>query len=317
MARVIAALEGYDCRPRPTTKGYQARCPAHDDRVASLSVSEGRDGKVLVKCFAGCEVAAVLEALGLTFRDLFTQPSRGRSWRKRKSHSVSVMVNGNTPGKTPATVQPQGCTLAQYAEAKKLPVAYLQTLGLRDSRYQGQQAVRIPYLDATGVEAAVRFRLSMDKAEGHDTRFRWKSGTKLCPYGLWRLADARTQEHVVLLEGESDSQAAWFHGVPALGIPDASIWKEEWATHLDGIPLIHVIVEPDRGGEARRRWLANSSIRDRVRLVSLGTVKDVSELHVLNPDGFGEAWKAALDASVPWSDHVRGEQSSKMGEAWK
>jgi hypothetical protein len=50
---------------------WQARCPAHDDRGPSLSVRELDDGRVLVHCFAGCEVHAVLSAVGLTFDDLF------------------------------------------------------------------------------------------------------------------------------------------------------------------------------------------------------------------------------------------------------
>jgi hypothetical protein len=35
-------------------KGYMAKCPAHADRRASLSISEGRDGRVLLHCHAGC-----------------------------------------------------------------------------------------------------------------------------------------------------------------------------------------------------------------------------------------------------------------------
>jgi hypothetical protein len=50
--------------------GVKARCPAHDDKVASLSVSEGEDGKLLVFCHASCDVADVVEALGLTIRDI-------------------------------------------------------------------------------------------------------------------------------------------------------------------------------------------------------------------------------------------------------
>lgn len=38
------------------------RCPAHDDRVASLSVRIG-ERTLLFKCFAGCETSAVLAAL--------------------------------------------------------------------------------------------------------------------------------------------------------------------------------------------------------------------------------------------------------------
>lgn len=50
---------------------WVARCPAHLDRSPSLSIAEGNDGRVLVKCFAGCPTQAVLEALNLGWRDLF------------------------------------------------------------------------------------------------------------------------------------------------------------------------------------------------------------------------------------------------------
>jgi hypothetical protein len=51
---------------------YVARCPAHNDRSPSLTVTE-RDGKVLFHCFAGCEPADVLAAIGLTFSDLYPE----------------------------------------------------------------------------------------------------------------------------------------------------------------------------------------------------------------------------------------------------
>jgi hypothetical protein len=50
---------------------YQARCPAHDDKGPSLSIRELDDGRVLVHCFAGCDVHSVLSAAGLVFDDLF------------------------------------------------------------------------------------------------------------------------------------------------------------------------------------------------------------------------------------------------------
>lgn len=52
-------------------KDWMARCPAHEDSTPSLSISEGREGRVLVKCHAGCSAAAILGALGKTERDLF------------------------------------------------------------------------------------------------------------------------------------------------------------------------------------------------------------------------------------------------------
>src|SRR5229473_1550446 len=53
---------------RRKLSGWIARCPAHDDRNPSLSLNEAPDGKILVKCHAGCDQAAVvaaLKALGL------------------------------------------------------------------------------------------------------------------------------------------------------------------------------------------------------------------------------------------------------------
>ena len=52
-------------RLRRSGTGYLARCPAHDDRKASLSVRESEDCAILVKCFAGCtfeEIRAVYDA---------------------------------------------------------------------------------------------------------------------------------------------------------------------------------------------------------------------------------------------------------------
>jgi hypothetical protein len=54
--------------------GHSARCPGHPDRVRSLTVSAGTDGRVLVWCFAGCGMEAIVAALGLTARDLFPTP---------------------------------------------------------------------------------------------------------------------------------------------------------------------------------------------------------------------------------------------------
>lgn len=50
---------------------WTARCPAHDDRGPSLSIRETDDGRVLVHCFAGCDVHSVLAAVGMDITDLF------------------------------------------------------------------------------------------------------------------------------------------------------------------------------------------------------------------------------------------------------
>jgi hypothetical protein len=56
------------------TRKWQARCPAHKDRSPSLSIAEGNDGRVLIRCWAGCDTEAVLKAAGLRMGDLFAGP---------------------------------------------------------------------------------------------------------------------------------------------------------------------------------------------------------------------------------------------------
>lgn len=49
-----------------------ACCPAHEDNRQSLSIRDGADGRVLLKCHAGCDLSAILAALNLNVSDLFT-----------------------------------------------------------------------------------------------------------------------------------------------------------------------------------------------------------------------------------------------------
>src|SRR5829696_108316 len=48
---------------RKAGAAWMARCPAHDDRAPSLSIADARDGKVLVRCHAGCDQQDVIAAL--------------------------------------------------------------------------------------------------------------------------------------------------------------------------------------------------------------------------------------------------------------
>ena len=67
LARVLERLPS----AQRSGSGWMARCPAHEDRRPSLSISGGDDGRVLLKCYANCDVNAITAALGLELRDLF------------------------------------------------------------------------------------------------------------------------------------------------------------------------------------------------------------------------------------------------------
>jgi hypothetical protein len=46
-----------------TSGWHDFRCPAHDDKTASCGVKDESDGKIAVKCHAGCERYAILDAI--------------------------------------------------------------------------------------------------------------------------------------------------------------------------------------------------------------------------------------------------------------
>jgi hypothetical protein len=136
---------------------------------------------------------------------------------------------------------------------------------LHDVLQAGAPAVRISYFGPGGELLATRFRIALT-----GDRLRWKAGSKPQLYGLNHLDEARQAGEVVIVEGESDVHTFWHHGIAALGVPGAANWREERdAKHLDRIDKIYVVIEPDHGGETMKKWIAQSAIRHRVRLVTL------------------------------------------------
>src|SRR5215210_339063 len=80
IGRVLGALE---VSGGPNGRGeYLAFCPAHDDKnTPNLRVREADDGRVLLRCFAGCSQDRVLFALmerGIARTDLFARNEQGR-----------------------------------------------------------------------------------------------------------------------------------------------------------------------------------------------------------------------------------------------
>ncbi|MCP5525371.1 MAG: AAA family ATPase [Verrucomicrobiales bacterium] len=71
----ILAAHGFKAKAHGASQ-WEARCPAHEDRRASLSIGEGSDGKVIMHCHAGCTAEAVCGAVGVKVADLFPQEKR-------------------------------------------------------------------------------------------------------------------------------------------------------------------------------------------------------------------------------------------------
>jgi 5S rRNA maturation endonuclease (ribonuclease M5) len=75
----VELREGRGARVNRVQGGCMVTCPAHEDRTPSLSVTEGRDGQVVLHCHAGCATSDVLAADGKDWSDLF--PDGGSNGR--------------------------------------------------------------------------------------------------------------------------------------------------------------------------------------------------------------------------------------------
>lgn len=76
MKPINIVLEKIPGPKRKNGKNTICHCPAHEDRKASLSVSEASDGKVLLYCFSGCTTTDIVSSIGLKMRDLFPRGGR-------------------------------------------------------------------------------------------------------------------------------------------------------------------------------------------------------------------------------------------------
>ncbi|MBB6174203.1 hypothetical protein HNR23_004263 [Nocardiopsis mwathae] len=86
---------------------FQAQCPHHDDHNPSLSVAwkDGRGDdvpRVVLHCFAGCDTADVVTALGMRMGDLFAEDAQSSSkcdhrglWRSQRPRAIYPYVDGD------------------------------------------------------------------------------------------------------------------------------------------------------------------------------------------------------------------------------
>ena len=65
---ILSRLE----KVRRTGRGnWLACCPAHEDRSPSMTIHQADDGRILVKCFAGCSFEDIAGAVGMGWEPWF------------------------------------------------------------------------------------------------------------------------------------------------------------------------------------------------------------------------------------------------------
>ncbi|MFO0795921.1 MAG: DUF3987 domain-containing protein [Gemmataceae bacterium] len=292
----------------PSGKGWAAKCPAHKDRRASLSVAEGDDGRALVRCHAGCTAEAVTAAVGLSLRDLMPEPTVRRVNR-------SVKPRPSRPAK------PAGRAYATAEEA----------LGALESQL-GPHTALWNYHDVSG--KLVGFVARWDRTDG-GKEIRpgalhadgWRVSAMPEPRPLYRLPELAAATRVVVVEGEKAAEAARSLGLTATTCAGGSLasGKADW------MPLagkdVWLLPDNDAPGrnyaEAVANTLAGLAPPAVVRVVELPSLPDKGDIVEWIEEAHGdaaepEAMRGELEALAlavpPW--RVAGPTAGATSAGW-
>lgn len=192
---------------------YSARCPAHEDRTASLSVSTGADGKILMKCHAGCEVRDIVAALGMEEKDLFPPTS-----------AAVDFVRASPAAPAPPSGQWQEVAHYDYTDKQG---GFL----FRKIRWQTPQGKSFTWK--------------------HQEGGAWVKGRGKHPPVLYNLKAVAGADEVYLVEGEKDVETLRALGLVATSPPDgaSSKWLEQYTRALEG-KSVYIIQDNDEPGKA-------------------------------------------------------------------
>ncbi len=220
----------------------KARCPAHDDHDPSLSISDGSNGKLLVKCHTGCAQAAVVDEL--KGRGLWPE---GQPVPRLRVHHGGRSENGTNP---------------HYAVPER-PAA-------------PQEVAAYTYTDETGTALFQSIRFApkdfRQRQPAGDGTWKWNlDGVRLVPYRLPELLKAPASHPVYVVEGEKDVERLADIGFVATTNPmGAGKWRPEYAAYLRGRDVV-ILPDNDAVGEEHAQAVA-ATLR--------GTAASVRILHL-------------------------------------
>lgn len=274
---------------KPSGNGWIACCPAHEDRSPSLSITEGDDGRALIKCHAKCTTAAICAALGMSMSDLFAD-SRGKKSGKSQSQSAPM---------------PKG---ERFATLKSAVAKWEGRLGPVSHQWE--------YHNANGeiVGAVLRWNLPDGEKEIRPvSRYGalWVACGMPDPRPLYRLTDLPNATRVYVCEGEKATDAIRALGLVATTSPHGaqSPRKADW-TPLAGKEII-ILPDHDSAGADYAGKVASIL----ARLTPAPVVKLV-ELPDL-PEG-GDAVEFAAARAAASADDLRRtvEDLADAAEVW-
>jgi hypothetical protein len=242
IALVLGKLDGV----RQHGGYWMARCPAHEDGKASLSVARGTDQPVVVKCHAGCDSIDVLDAIGLTAADV-SKPREERDSGEWTPFGDAIAVYDYT--------DEHGKLLYQVCRTldKQFPQRRPDSTKKSGWRWSLGDCRRVPYR-LPRVLAAVREGRTVYITEGEkDVHSVERAGATATTApggaGKWR-----------------DDYDPWFDGADVVIIADRDEPGRKHAadvlSHLHGIAKRVIIAEPAEGKDASDHLAAGRSLAE-------------------------------------------------------
>lgn len=249
----------------------QARCPCHDDRQASLTITKGRKS-ALVHCHAGCSFEDIIQKVGLKKKDLyFEERPPGSSWRAYVESREDRQIE------------------AVYDYVDYQTGNYLYT----KLRLAGKKMLY-------GILKDGRFRYGLD---GHSRK---ELKGIYAPNGLEGLNKAIAESRQIFIpEGEKDANTLATRGYTAMTAGGVNDWQPEFAEPLRGAEVVILADNDTPGKQLASRVLADlQGIAKSVRIViptpdiPKGDVSDYFETGHSNED-FDQLIKSSgIDTTV-------------------
>lgn len=283
MDRVLGALAARGIATHKGGQGWLSHCPAHEDKTPSLSISEGHDGRALLKCFAGCTAESIVAALGLAMTDLFSDPPK----------AARFTGQGSTAQAEPKH-SPTAQTFAEFCATRKLDLARLASRWqVKETNIHGRACLQYPTA------------LKVDRLkflDGQKPKYLWAQAGKGKSH-WYGMGAARKHGGPVLyiVNGEPSVWACDLEGVSAVCLcgegvtPGASLIQELKTSGFERFAIVYDLDDAGRKGaratvEALRK--AELDARALELPASLGPHGDVDDLHRRE----GAGLKAALEA---------------------
>ena len=230
----------------PDRKGeYLCRCPAHDDRTASLCVGTGDDGRILVKCQAGCDTRDVIRAMGLKMADLYAEGSR-KDGAPRAAKAAKPTAPEPPPERKEARAKPLGKLVKVYPYTDEHGVVLFEVC-----RFESPEG------------KTFRQRHSDPGNPAAKQGYVWNiTGVRNVVYRLPEVLEAiRAGRTVYVVEGEKDADTLAAAGFAATTNPGgasksgASKWLPEHTQLLAGANAV-ILPDNDEAGINDRRQVA-------------------------------------------------------------